>query len=155
MELSEPSDILIPGSEFKVKRDHVLILNDVAWKIVEACRGQHNEYVFVYRQKRVKNFDREAEGEYRRIGTLNNTSFQSTRVEVGLERMRIHDLRHTFEQRLRDAGVSEEDRALLLGHAIQGMPQHYASATVARLVEAANKAHLTVDRTTLLQIVNG
>ena len=47
------------------------------------------------------------------------------------EAMRVHDLRHTFGQRLRDAGVVEEDRALLLGHAIQGMPQHYATATIA------------------------
>lgn len=151
----ERSVFVIPRAEFKGKRDHVLILNDVAWKIVEACRGQHDEYVFVYRQERVKNLDREAEGNYRRIGTLNNTSFQRTRADVGLEKMRIHDIRHTFGQRLRDAGVSEEDRALLLGHAIKGMPQHYASATVARLVEAANKAQLTVDRTTLLRIVNG
>jgi integrase len=30
----------------------------------------------------------------------------------------MHDLGHTFGQRLRDAGVSAEDRALLLGHAI-------------------------------------
>ena len=64
-------------------------------------------------------------------------------------------MRHTFGQRLRDAGVREEDRALLLGHAIDGMPQHYATATVARLVEAANKAQYTVDRTTLLSVVNG
>jgi integrase len=52
--------------------------------------------------------------------------------------VREHDLRHTFGQRLRDAGVSEEDRALQLGHAIEGVPRHYATATVARLVEAAN-----------------
>jgi hypothetical protein len=31
-------------------------------------------------------------------------------------------LRHTFGQRLRDAGVNEEDRALLLRHSINGMP---------------------------------
>ena len=64
-------------------------------------------------------------------------------------------LRHTFGQRLRDAGVNEENRALLLGHAIEGMPQHYASATVARLVDAANRVRHTVDRTTLLRVVNG
>jgi len=69
--------------------------------------------------------------------------------------VRVHDLRHTFGQRLRDAGVAEEDRALLLGHAIQGMPQHYATATIARLVEAANKVQETRDRTTLLRVVNG
>jgi len=69
--------------------------------------------------------------------------------------MRIHDIRHTFSQRLRDAGVSDEDRALLLGHAIDRIRQHYASATIARLVEAANKVQQTVDRSTLLRIVNG
>jgi integrase len=63
--------------------------------------------------------------------------------------MRIHDIRHTFGQRLRDANVSEEDGALLLGHAIDGMRQRYASATVARLVEAANKVQRTGDRITL------
>ena len=42
-----------------------------------------------------------------------------------------------------------------LGHAIDGMPQHYATATVARLVEAANKVTQTRDRTTLLRVVNG
>ena len=66
-----------------------------------------------------------------------------------------HDLRHTFGQRLRDAGVNEEDRAPLLGHAMEGMPQHYATATVARLVDAANRVQHTVDRATLLRMVNG
>ena len=51
--------------------------------------------------------------------------------------------------------MSEEDRALLLGHAVDGMPKHYATATTARLVEMANKANETRDRTTLLRVVNG
>jgi hypothetical protein len=44
---------------------------------------------------------------------------------------------------------------LLLGHALTGMPQHCAIATIARLVEAANKVRETRDRTTLLRVVNG
>jgi len=72
-----------------------------------------------------------------------------------LQRVRIHDLGHTSGQRLCDAGMSEEDRALLLGHAVDGMPKHYATATTARLVEMANKANETRDRTTLLRVVNG
>jgi hypothetical protein len=64
-------------------------------------------------------------------------------------------MRHTIGQRLRDAGYSEEDSALLLGHASNGMPQHYATATIARLVEAANKETQTRDRTTQLRVVNG
>jgi hypothetical protein len=67
----------------------------------------------------------------------------------------VHVLRHTFGQRLWEAGVVEEDRALLLGHAITGMPQHYASAKIARLVEAANKVREMRDRATLLRVVNG
>jgi len=149
------SVFVVPAAEFKGQRDHVLILNDAAWNIVEASRGMHEEYVFVYRRERVKHLDREPAMEYHRIGTINNTGWQAARKAVGLEKVRVHDLRHTFGQRLRDAGVSEEDRALLLGHAIEGMPQHYATATVARLVEAANKAQYTVDRTTLLSVVNG
>ncbi|MES2191294.1 MAG: tyrosine-type recombinase/integrase [Pseudomonadota bacterium] len=149
------SVFVVPAAEFKGKRVHVLILNDVAWDIVEACRGRHKKYVFVYRREREKNFDREPAMAFHRIGTMNNTGYQAARASVGLQKVRIHDLRHTFAQRLRDAGVSDEDRALLLGHAIEGMPQHYASATVARLVETANKAQFTVDRTTLLRVVNG
>ncbi|MDP3228473.1 MAG: site-specific integrase [Acidovorax sp.] len=149
------SVFVIPAAEFKGQRDHVLILNDAAWNIVEASRGMHEVYVFVYRRERVKHLDRAPAMEYHRIGTINNTGWQAARKAVGLEKVRVHDLRHTFGQRLRDAGVSEEDRALLLGHAIEGMPQHYATATVARLVEVANKAQYTVDRTTLLSVVNG
>jgi hypothetical protein len=50
--------------------------------------------------------------------------------------------------------VSEEDRALLPGHALMGRPQHYATATIARVPEAANKVQDRCDRTTLLRLVN-
>ena len=131
------------------------MLNDVAWRVVEECRGQHDEFVFVWRRERVKNIDEEPAMPCRPIETTNNNGFQKARRAAGLERVRVHDLRHTFGQRLRDAGVAEEDRALLRGHAIAGMPQHYATATIARLVEAANKANETRDRITLLRVVNG
>lgn len=149
------SVFVIPPEFFKTKRAHVLVLNDVAWRITERQRGRHPEYVFVWRRERVKNRDQAPAMEYDRIGTMNNTGWQTARKTVGLEQVRVHDLRHTFGQRLRQAGVSEEDRALLLGHAIDSMPQHYATATVARLVQAANSVRRTADRTTLLRVVNG
>jgi integrase len=111
--------------------------------------------VFVWRRERVKNIEDEPVMPYRPVHTMNNTAFQNARRAAKLERARVHDLRHTFGQRLREAGVTEEDRALLLGHALTGMPQHYATATIARLVEAANKVRETRDRTTLLRVVNG
>jgi integrase len=111
--------------------------------------------VFVYRRERVKDIDREPVMAYDRIDTMNNTGFQTARKAAELAGVRIHDLRHTFGQRLRDADVPAEDRALLLGHAVEGMSQHYATSTIARLVEVANKVMQTRDRTTLLRVING
>ncbi|MGH8596676.1 MAG: tyrosine-type recombinase/integrase [Gammaproteobacteria bacterium] len=128
----------------------MLILNDVAARVIEECRGADKEFVFVWRRERVKNIDQDPVMRYRPIETMNNSAFQTARRAANLERVRVHDLRHTFGMRLRAAGVSEEDRALLLGHALEGMPQHYATATIARPVEAANKVSETRDRTTLL-----
>ena len=115
----------------------------------------HDEYVFVYRRERVKNIEQAPVMPYDRIDTMNNTGFQAARAAAGLGGVRIHDLRHTFGQRLREAGVPAEDRALLLGHATEDMPQHYATSTIARLVEVANKVTQTRDRTTLLRVING
>lgn len=130
------------------QRNHGLVLNDLAWSIVEECRGQHEDDVLVWRRERVKNFDDEPKMECRPVHTMNHTAFQNARRAAKLDKVHVHDLRRTFGQRLRDAGVAEEDRALLPGHALQRMPQHYASATIARLLEAANKVQETRDRTT-------
>ena len=149
------SVFVIPAEHYKGKRPHVQILNDVAWRVVQECRGIHGQYVFVYRRERVKNVDEEPVMPYDRIDTMNNTGYQTARTAAGLAGVRIHDLRHTFGQRLREAGVPQEDRALLLGHAVEGMPQHYATSTIARLVDLANSVTQTTDRTTLLRVING
>jgi integrase len=101
-----------------------------------------------YRRERVKNIDEKPVMPYDRIETMNNTGFQTARKAAGLTGVRVHDLRHTFGQRLREAGVQAEDRALLLGHAIEGTPQHYATATIARLVALVNKVTETRDHVT-------
>jgi integrase len=158
----ERSVFLIPAEEFKSKRPHVLVLNDVAWRIVEEARaiarnaaaGDDVDHVFVWRRERVKNVAQAPAMAWSAVDTINNSGYQTARTAAKLPQVRVHDLRHTYAQRLRDAGVAEEDRALLLGHAIQGMPQHYATATIARLVDAANKVSATRDRTTILRIVN-
>ena len=149
------SVFVVPAAEFKSNRPHVLILNDVAWKIVEEQRGKHTEFVFVYRRERVKKVHLEPVMQYRRVNTMNNTGYQRARAAVGLGMARVHDLRHTYGQRLRDAGVLKEDRDLLMGHASEGMAQHYATSTVARLIDLANKVSETRDRMTILRVVNG
>ena len=82
---------VIPSEAFKSKRAHVIILNDVAWSIIEEQRGKHPTWVFAYRGKRV--------------ATINNTAWQRARRKEGLQSVRIHELRHTFACRLRAAGV--------------------------------------------------
>jgi len=51
----------------------------------------------------------------------------------------VHDLKHTFGQRLRAAGVSFEDRQILLGHKNDSVTTHYSAPDVANLIAAANR----------------
>jgi integrase len=136
------SVFVIPREAFKSRRPHVVILNDAAWSIVESRRGQHADWVFTFRGKPVQ--------------TMNNTAWQRARRKAGLPGVRIHDLRHTFATRLRAAGVHEEDRAALLGHAWRSMPEHYASADVRRLIDLANRVlDRSMEAVTILRVANG
>jgi integrase len=135
------SVFVVPAESFKSKRDHVVILNDAAWSIVQTQRGLHPIWVFPFRGHP--------------IDSMNNTGWQGARRAVGLDRVRVHDMRHTFACRLRAAGVSSEDRCALLGHAEHSMSGHYASADVGRLMRLAN---LVLDRSetlTVLRVANG
>ena len=132
------SVFVIPPEAFKSKRAHVVILNDVAWSIVQAQRGKDPIWVFPYRG--------------RRMTTMNNNAWQRVRREAGLQGVRIHDLRHTFACRLRAAGVSAEDREALLGHANHSMVGHYASADVGRLLKQANLVLNRKETRTVLRV---
>jgi integrase len=135
------SVFVVPAESFKGQRDHVVILNDAAWSIVQARRGLHPVWVFPYRGHR--------------IGTMNNNGWQKARREVGLRPVRVHDLRHTFACRLRAAGVSQEDRCALLGHAEHSMSGHYASADVGRLLRQANLVLNRQETRTVMRVANG
>lgn len=134
------SVFVIPPEAFKSKRSHVIILNDVAWSIIEAQRGKDPIWVFTYRGKPVS--------------TMNNTAWQRARREAGLPTVRIHDLRHTFACRLRAVGVSMEDREVLLGHATHSMAGYYASADVGRLLKQANLVLNRDETRTVLRVAN-
>ena len=141
------------------KKYDCIVWNSVAQTVVESMRGLQAENVFVWRRertslKKLNRHETRPSMAYRPVDMMNNTAFQAARETAELSTVRVHDLRHTYAQRLRDAGVSEEDRALLLGHAVEGMARHYATATVARLIEMANSVQQTQDRTTLLRVVN-
>jgi integrase len=135
------SVFVIPSDSYKSNRDHVVILNDVAWSIVQAQRGMHPVWVFPFKG--------------RRIGTINNNGWQKARREAGLRYVRVHDLRHTFACRLRAAGVSDEDRCALLGHATHTMSGHYASGDLGRLMREANLVLNRQETRTVLRVVAG
>src|SRR6266567_2247295 len=135
------SMFVIPPEAFKTKRPHVVILNDIAWSIVEAQRSLHPTWVFPFRG--------------RRINTMNNSGWQDARRDAGLPLVRIHDLRHSFACRLRAAGVSAEDREALLGHANHSMAGHYASADVGHLLKQANRLLDRSGTRTVLRVGSG
>lgn len=139
------SVFIVPAEEYKTRKPHVVILNDVAWSIIESQRKvKKTEYVFTYR---------DYTGEHR-IDTMNNGGWQNARAKAKVP-VTGHDLRHTFSSRLRLAGVSQEDRNSLMGHGGRSMPEHYASADVGRLIEIANMASNRSGTRTLLRVVNG
>jgi integrase len=131
-------------SVFEVPRQYVkgrkslgyLVCNSAAQDIVDTARGQHEEFVFVWRRERVKNLEEAPVMPYQPVQSMNNTAWQTARCKAGLGDLHVHDLRHTVGMRLREAGVDEDTRADVLWHKRPGMTAHYSEAQV-REIRAA------------------
>ncbi|MBB1595962.1 hypothetical protein A9973_17970 [Achromobacter sp. UMC46] len=65
----------------------------------------------------------------------------------------MHDLKHTFGRRLRAAGVSHEDRQVLLGHTNGSVTSHDSAAELGKLIELANRITRTNDQTPTLTVL--
>jgi hypothetical protein len=102
-------------------------------------RGQHPEFVFVYRRERKKNLDQAPAMPYRPIETMNNTGWQTARAAAGLGDLHVHDLRHTVGMRLREAGVPESTIADMLWHSKKSITHHYSMAQIVELHGALEK----------------
>lgn len=134
-------------SVFDVPRQHVkggrrsrlIVCNSVAQSIIETARGQHPEWVFVYRRERVKHIEQVPKMPYRPIQTMNNTAWQTARKAAGLGDLHVHDLRHTVGMRLREAGIAESTTAEVLWHSTKTMTQHYSVAQIVELRAALEK----------------
>jgi integrase len=116
------SVFILPGSITKNGQERVVALNSVAMAMVNRQRGKNEEFVFTYRGSS--------------ITKLNNTGWKNARKKVGLEGVRVHDLRHTTGRRLRAAGVSNETRKDILGHEGGNITTHYSVAEIRELVDA-------------------
>ena len=95
-EYPETCLFIIPGDKVKNSDARLVVCNKIASQIVEKQRGQHKTHVFHYAGKpRCR---------------MHTASWVKARNAVGLDDVRVHDLKHTFGRRLRAAGVSFEDR---------------------------------------------
>lgn len=119
------SVFILPAELTKNGRARVVVLNAEAREVIEAQRGEHPERVFTYRGSPLESID--------------NSAWRRVRRKVGLEKVRVHDLRHTFGRRLRVAGVALETRQELLGHASGSITTHYSAAEVRELLEAVER----------------
>ena len=109
-----------------------LFLNSGARDVVNQCRGEHSEYVFT------------CDGHP--MYQMNTTAWKNAVKEVGLrncrgdgQHFRVHDLRTTCATRLRDLGISVEDRKDILGHKNQDVTTGYSIASTGRLIEIVER----------------
>ncbi|MDX7951626.1 site-specific integrase [Lichenihabitans sp. Uapishka_5] len=65
--------------------------------------------------------------------------WRGIRKRAGLPKLRLHDLRHTFQHLARDSGMSEEDRMTIAGHSSEVVHRQYAKGGTAGLQEEMEK----------------
>lgn len=82
-----------------------------------------------------------------------NAAWKKARACAELKHMRVHDLRHTFGQSLRAAGVPLEDRKVLLGYKSGDITTHCSSPELAQLIEYAER--VCVERPQMLRSSRG
>ena len=116
---------IIPGDFLKNGDERLVVLNRVAKSVIESLRDKHETHEFTYRGRPVSH--------------MLNSGWKRARTNAGLNQVRVHDLKHTFGRRLRDAGVGFEDRQDLLGHRAGRITTHYSTAELSKLLDAANK----------------
>ncbi|MEI6108000.1 MAG: site-specific integrase [Opitutae bacterium] len=114
---------VLPAEATKNGKERIIPLNAVARSVVDGRRGQDQAWVFAHNGHK--------------LHRMNNRAWIKARDSAGLPDVRVHDLRHTFGNRLRYAGVGFEDRQDLLGHHAKRITSHYSRAEIERLIEAA------------------
>lgn len=124
------SVFILPESITKTSTERVVVLNDIAKRVIYAQRNRHEERVFTYKGKPFLK--------------LHNSAWKRAWRAAGLPQedgilKGVHNLRHTFGRRLRGAGVALETRKTLLGHANGDITTHYSAAEINELLDAVQK----------------
>jgi integrase len=139
--------------ETKNGHQRAVICNSVARRAVEhEAKRQFKdqmktEYVFPSRQ--VQNYGGRITG----MSAVWDRAWEKSDLPSGkLVKRGIHNCRHTFAHRLRAAGVPEEDRNALLGHANTNLAQHYATPDLERLLAYAERTTARRETTVLRSV---
>lgn len=136
---------VLPRTMTKNGEERIVILNAVAQRVIEAQRGRHQEFVFVYQpqQKRDPHPVTRLSNHAWRKGVGRAAAKYADSLgrpaPEGFKTLHPHDLRHTFGRRLRAAGVAQETRAALLGHTTGSITTHYSAAELLELYRAVEK----------------
>lgn len=140
--------------------ERLIVLNRVAKSVIEGQRGLDPIWVFPYGQP-------DKDGNATPVHRMNDSAWRKARKRAaamyeerfrrtappGFASIRVHDLKHTFGRRLRAAGVTEEDRKVLLGHKNGSITSHYSAAELGKLIDEANKISTTDSRGPALTIL--
>ncbi|AHY42694.1 tyrosine-type recombinase/integrase [Stutzerimonas decontaminans] len=140
--------------------ERLIVLNSVAKSVIEGQRGLDPLWVFPYGQV-------DKDGNATPMHRMNDSAWRKARKRAaamyeqrfkrtapsGFASIRVHDLKHTFGRRLRAAGVTEEDRKVLLGHKNGSITSHYSAAELGKLIDEANKISATDSRGPALTIL--
>ena len=130
------SIFVIPREHTKFELDRYVVLNRIARSVIESCRGKHPESVFTYQGKPITKMYNSGWKAARRRAAVRYERELKRPCPAGFRKVRVHDLKHTFGHRLRAAGVSFEDRKVLLGHKTFDVTTHYSAAEIGFLIAA-------------------
>ena len=133
------SIFVIPREHTKFELDRYVVLNRIARSVIESCRGRHPESVFTYKGNPIPRLYNSGWKAARRRAALRYEQELKRPCPAGFRKVRVHDLKHTFGHRLRAAGVSFEDRKVLLGHKTFDVTTHYSAAEIGFLIAATER----------------
>lgn len=134
------SIFIIPRDYVKNALDRYVVLNRIARSVIAKCRGRHPEFVFTLDGQPLTKIHNSGWRGARRRAALRYEKELGRPCPSGFRRIRVHDLKHTWGHFLRAAGVSFEDRKLLLGHKAGHVTTHYSAPEIGALIAAAEKA---------------
>lgn len=109
------------GTENKL--GNTIPLNDTALSVLKSVKADkvvHQTHVFTFKGKPMKSYGK--------------SSWRGALERAGLPRIRFHDLRHTFNSWLFEAGVEKDIRKRLVGHSTGDTHDRYTHMSLERLL---------------------